>query len=151
MKLDLLDTRKLIIANGLKEVTNPILYETGYIPTPDGLLSLEIFGTTSRDRKETYAYIDLGGPFLHPYVYKVMKRIDRNIEHIVHGRKKYIITEEGHIKEDPDGYTGLTWLYKNWNKVKFKRNDSNVRTERITLIESTKKDVLFCKQWIVIP
>lgn len=151
MKLDLLDTRKLIIANGLKEVTNPILYETGYVPTPDGLLSLEIFGTTSRDRKETYAYIDLGGPFLHPYIYKVMKRIDRNIEHIVHGRKKYIITEEGYIKEDPDGYTGLTWLYKNWNKVKFKRNESNVRTERITLIESTKKDVLFCKQWIVIP
>ena len=30
MKLDLLDTRKLIIANGLKEVSNPILYETGY-------------------------------------------------------------------------------------------------------------------------
>lgn len=151
MKLDLLDIRKLIIANGLKEVTNPILYESGYVPTPDGLLSLEIFGTTSRDRKETYAYIDLGGPFLHPYIYKVLKRVDRNIEHIVHGRKSYIIDDSGSIREDPDGKTGLMWLYKNWDKVKFNRNTSSIRDERITLIENTKKDVLFCKQWIVIP
>ena len=151
MKLDLLDTRKLIIANGLKEVSNPILYETGYIPTPDGLLSMEIFGTTSRERKETYAYIDLGGPFLHPYVYKIMRRVERNIEHIVHGRKSYIITDDGTIKEDPEGSTGLTWLYRNWDKVKFKKNESNVRNERIVLLENTKKDVLFCKQWIVIP
>ena len=38
MKIDLMDVERLIRTNGLegKEVTNPILFEAGNIPTPDG-------------------------------------------------------------------------------------------------------------------
>lgn len=152
MKVGLLDIKKLIIANGLRQVTNPILFESGNVPTPDGLLSLEIFGTTSRERKYNYAFIDLKGVFLNPYVYKILKRLDRRIENIVHSSKRYIINEDGKLIEDEEnGGTGIAWLYRNWDKLKFEKNESNVRNERIALLEAHKKDVIFCRQWVVLP
>jgi len=154
MKIDLMDVERLIRTNGLegKEVTNPILFEAGNVPTADGMLSLEIFGMTSKERKENYAYISLHDYFLHPYVYKILLRLDRRIEAIVKGTRKFIITEAGELKEDEEnGNNGCAWLYKNWDKIKFKRNDSNVRNERINLIEAYNKNVLFVKRWIVIP
>lgn len=152
MKLDLMDMRKVITINGLKPVTNPILFETGNVPTPDGLLSLEIFGMTSRERKENFAFIDLNDYFLHPYAYKMLLRLDRRIESIVKGTRKFVINEEGQFVEDEDnGNNGCKWLYQNWEKIKFKRNESNVRNERINLIEAYSKNVIFIRQWIVIP
>jgi len=154
MKVDLMDVERLIRINGLegKVVTNPILFEAGNHPTPDGLLSLEIFGSTSAERKENYAYINLHDYFLHPFAYKMLLRLDRRIEAIVKGTRKFIITEDGSFKEDEEnGSNGCAWLYKNWEKIKFKRNESNVRNERINLIEIYSKNVIFLKRWIVIP
>jgi DNA-directed RNA polymerase beta' subunit len=154
MKVDLMDVERLIRINGLegKEVTNPILFEAGNMPTPDGMLSLEIFGSTSAQRKENFAYISLHDYFLHPYAYKMLLRLDRRIESIVKGTRKFIINEEGQFVEDEEnGSNGCAWLYKNWDKIKFKRNESNVRNERINLIEAYNRNVLFIKRWIVIP
>ena len=154
MKIDLMDVERLIRINGLegKEVTNPILFEAGNVPTADGMLSLEIFGMTSKERKENYAYISLHDYFLHPYVYKILLRLDRKIEAVVKGTRNFIINDDGQIVEDEEnGSNGCAWLYKNWDKIKFKRNDSNVRNERINLIEAYSKNVLFIKRWIVIP
>ena len=97
MRLDLVNMETLIKVNGLKPVTNPILFENGNIPTPDGLLSLEIFGTTSKERKNNFAYIDLHDYFIHPFVYKQLMRLDRRIESIVKGTRKFIINEEGQM------------------------------------------------------
>ena len=154
MKVDLMDVERLIRINGLegKAVTNPILFEAGSHPTPDGLLSLEIFGSTSAERKENYAYINLHDYFLHPFAYKMLLRLDRRIEAIVKGTRKFIITEDGTFKEDEEnGSNGCAWLYKNWEKIKFQRNESNVRNERINFIEIYSKNVIFLKRWIVIP
>ncbi len=154
MKIDLMDVERLIRTNGLegKEVTNPILFEAGNIPTPDGLLSLEIFGMTSKERKENYAYISLHDYFLHPYIYKILLRLDRKIEAVVKGTRNFSITEDGQIVEDEEnGSNGCAWLYRNWDKIKFKKNNSNVRNERINLIEAYNKNVIFVKRWIVIP
>ena len=152
MKLDLMDVRLFIRRNGLKPVTNPILFESGNVPTPDGLLSLEIFGMTSRERKENFAYIDLHDYFIHPYAYKILMRLDRRIESIVKGTRKFIITEDGQIREDEEnGQNGCKWLYSNWEKIKFNKNESNVRNERISLLEAYDKNVIFIRHWIVIP
>ena len=154
MKIDLMDVERLIRINGLegKEVTNPILFEAGNVPTPDGMLSLEIFGMTSQERKENYAYISLHDYFLHPYIYKILLRLDRKIEAVVKGTRNFTINNEGQIVEDEiNGSNGCRWLYDNWEKIKFKRNESNVRNERINLIEAYDKNVIFIKRWIVIP
>ena len=69
MKVWLIDFEKFIKVNGLQPVTNANMFDMGNVPSVDGLFSTEIFGVTTKDRKETMAYIDLGGKFLNPKVY----------------------------------------------------------------------------------
>ena len=152
MKVNLVSIKKVIAVNNLQKVTNPIIFDRGGIPTPDGLLSTELCGLTTTERKEIYTYIDLHGNFLHPKTYKDFKRLDRRIDNIIAGTKNYIVNEEGQIIEDAEnGETGIDFLYKNWDKIKFKRNESNARNERINMIESFKKDVHFTRYWLVCP
>ena len=120
-------------------------------PSEDGILSTQIFGTSTKKRRETFAYIDLNCHVFQPLVYKTLKRVDRRIVDIVAGTKNFSISKSGELVEDENGNTGLEWLYKNWEKVKFKKNDSDVRTERIKFIENSKKDELFQSRELVIP
>lgn len=151
MKIDLIPIKKFIQVNSLKEITNMIIFEKGSIPSSGGLLSTDIFGVSVNERRETYAYIKLNGHFFHPFIYKLLKRINKNFQSIVHGSKNFIINDKGQLVENEDGETGLEFLYKNWDKIKFERNNSPIRSERIDLIQAYDKDTLFTEFWIVIP
>lgn len=151
MRIKLLNTELFIKANHLKEIRNPIILDRGSIPTSDGLLSTEIFGITPKERKTTYAYINLQGHFLQPLVYKQLKRLDGRIDALISGMNKFSINKNGELVEDAEGNTGLEWLYENWEKIKWKRNNSRIRSERIDLLEKYGKDELFTKYFIVIP
>jgi DNA-directed RNA polymerase beta' subunit len=152
MKVDLVSIKKVIAINNLRRVTNPIIFDRGGVPTSDGLLSTELCGLTTNERKETYTYIDLNDHFLHPKAYKDIKRLDRRVDDIIAGTKKFIIDEKGQIIEDEEnGQTGIRFLYKNWEKIKFIRNDSNSRNERINMLEAYPKDVIFTRYWLVCP
>ena len=151
MRIKLLNTELFIKANHLKEIRNPIILDRGSVPTSDGLLSTEIFGITPKERKTTYAYINLQGHFLQPLVYKQLKRLDGRIDALISGMNKFSIDKNGELVEDAEGNTGLEWLYENWEKIKWKRNNSRIRSERIDLLEKYTKDELFTKYFIVIP
>ena len=151
MNVWLADFDKIVKVNGLQEITDPMMFDVGNVPTPGGLFSTEIFGVTSRDRKETFAYINLKGKYLNPKVYITLKRLNRNFENVIYSTKKYSI-KGGELIEDPDnGGTGLAWLYKNWESIKFERNDSRQRGERIDVLKNNPKDVLFTDKFLVIP
>ena len=151
MKFDLLPFDEFADINHLKEVTSPVLFQRGELPHPDGLVSNEIFGVTMNDRKNTFTYIDLHAHFLHPHIYKVMKRFFRNIDKIISGTENYIIDKEGHLIQDDLGETGLEWLYNNWEKVKWDYSDSSARNERVDLVTKSKKSEVFITKQIVIP
>ena len=147
---DLLDMDFAVEYNKLQPVTDPILCEKGNIPRKNGLLSTEIFGVTVNERRRTFAYIDLGGRYMHPYVYKVLRRLNRKIENVIDGSKRFTLVD-GVLQEDENGNTGIEWLYSIYDKIKFPRNDSSIRNERIDLLEAYKKDEVFINKWIVIP
>ena len=50
-----------------------------------------------------------------------------------------------------EGQTGLQFLYDNWEKLNFEKNNSMMRGERIDVLNSYKKNVIFTKYWVVIP
>lgn len=150
MKIDLVDAKEFIRVNKLKEITSPALYERGGIPNPDGLISNEIFGVNVQSRKTTFAYISLNGHFFSPVVYKQFKRMFRNIEKIVDGSKNFSITEKGELIQDDKGQTGIDFLYKNWEKIKWNKT-TGMRNERIDLLTKTPKNQIFVDYWIVIP
>lgn len=152
MKIDLFDTKEFIELNNLKEVTSGVLFQRGNVPHPNGLISNDIFGITVKSRKETFAYIDLHGYFFHPHVYKAIKRMFRNIEKIIGGEEYWALSEDGTLVKDPNGETGIDFIYNNWEKIKWEYSDkSSMRNERINLITKTPKNKIFTKYLIVIP
>ena len=152
MEIDIFDTEKFIKINNLKEVTNPIPLERDHIPTIDGLLSYDIFGRTTQDRSETFAYIKLNGHFLHPLVYNTWKRMNRKIEGVVSGSVKVIIDSKGELVVDEEnGWTGLEELYKHFDQLKFKISDSNIQNERNDFLRVLKKEEIFVESWLIMP
>lgn len=150
MNIWLLDTEAFVKLNGLAEVTNPLMFDKGNVPTVDGLFSTEIFGVSTRERRENWAYIDLGQYFIAPKVYISLTRLNRNFESVIYSSKKFSI-KDGLLVPDENGGTGLKWLYDNWEKIKFPKNDSNARSQRIDLLEKNKKELIFWKKLPVIP
>lgn len=141
MKITLRDISKFIKVNNIQEITNPVIMNQGYVATNDGLLSTDIFGTSAKKRRRTYGYIDLHGHYLHPLVFKTLKRMDRRIDNICAGTARYNINKDGEIVEDDKGGTGLEWLYKNWDKIKWKKNDSKIRNARVDFLNNEKNKI----------
>ena len=153
LRVSLLDTEKLIKVNDLKEVTNPIIFQGGNIPTPDGLLSNEIFGITRYDRANTCAYIDLGEYFLNPEVYKIWSKLDKNIIAIVHGTNNFAIDGQGKLAQDPEGDTGIRFLRKHFKEINITRTTSLRRDANVNFIEACQKNPegVWINKLIVIP
>ena len=152
MKLILLDTEKFCRLNMLKEVTNPIVLDRGYTPTSDGLLSTYIFGTSTKDRKSTFAYIDLHCHVFHPVIYKYIRRMDNRVEGIIAGRIRVRIdSKTGYLITDEEGNTGIDFLYNNWNKIKWPKNESKMRSDTIDLLAAYTKNEIFMSKQIVCP
>lgn len=150
LTIKLLDVETFIKKNNVKEITNHITFIRDGIPTPDGLLSNEIFGITKEERSGIYGYIDLNSWFMHPLCYKTWCMMDRRIKNIAHSITKYSINDQGDFVEDPKGGTGMDWLRKNINKVKIKSTDSRKRDAKIKFLENNK-DQMFIRKFIVIP
>lgn len=148
-KTETLDVEKFIKMNQCKEVSNPVFFN-GPVPTEDGLLSNEIFGITKAERAGIYAYIDLGSEFIAPLMYKTLLKLNGKIADVVNGTDYFKIDDKGDLVPDPDGNTGIDWLKKNFNKIKFKKNDSSSRNKRIDFIEKVKNN-MWTSKWIVIP
>jgi len=152
LKIDLFNMEEFIELNHLQEVTSGVLFQRGGIPHPNGLISNEIFGITTKSRKETFAYINLHGYFFHPHIYKALKRLYRNVERIINGEEYYSIDKDGKLVKDDNGDTGLDFLYNNWNKIKWEYSiEQGMRNERIDLITKSKKNEIFIHYCLVIP
>jgi DNA-directed RNA polymerase beta' subunit len=151
MNIELFNIDDFVKINKLQEVTDPMLFMKGQIPSPNGLLSTDIFGVSVTERKQTFAYINLYGRFLHPHVFKLIKRMDNRINYILQGTKKYVIEKGLLVENEEQGETGLEFLYRNWESIKWEKNSSLMRSERIDLLNIYPKDVLFMRKWIIQP
>lgn len=148
--VDLLNPDMLIKVNELKRVTNPLFFDRNNAPTVDGLLSNEIFGITSDERRNNFAYIELTEWFIHPLYYSIWCKVDSKIRDCVHETKNFTISPQGYLEESETGSNGIKWLKDNIDKIRFKTSNSIKRDERISFLMH-KKDKAFMKQLIVLP
>ena len=152
MKEVLLNVDKFIKLNQLEEITNPVMLDRSFAPTPDGILSTQIFGSSVKERRLTFAYIDLKCHVMQPLAYKTLKRVERRIESIIAGTSKFIIDKNGELIEDEEkGNTGTEWLYENWDKIKILKNESRIRGRRVDFLTKNKRDEIFQSKAIVCP
>lgn len=150
LTLDICDVDRFVKENECKEITNPMFFMKGGIPTDDGLLSNKIFGLTKDERAGIFAYIDLKGIFIDPSCYKQWCKIDKNIKACVHQTEKFIIDQHGQLVPDERGKNGVKFLKDNISKIKLKRSDSIQRDLRIKYIEKNKSK-MFITKYLVIP
>lgn len=142
----------------LKEVTSPIPFERGAIPTVGGLFSEVIFGVTQEERRKTWGYINLGTKVFHPYIYEVLCSLQQNIASVCRGEKSWKITDKHDLVEvkdtDPDyneDNTGIDWLVSHYKDIVFRKNKSRERNEKIDMIRTLKPEEVVLDKWLVIP
>lgn len=150
LKTEVLDVESFIKVNNVKEITDPIFFIRNGVPTPEGLLSNEIFGITKDERANIFGYIDLYDWFLHPLAYIEWARMDSRIKDIVFGTKKFIVNDQGDFEESEDGKCGVKFLKDNFDKIKIKSTDSIKRDNKIKFLKNNAKHI-FIKKYIVIP
>jgi hypothetical protein len=147
--LNQLDQEKFIKANNLKPITNPVMFNAGNGPTPDGLLSNEIFGITQAERSGIFSYINLNGEFIQPYYYKIWLKIDRNLRGCIYETQTFIIDSNGFLIPDDNGETGLKFLKNNIDKIKFKNTKKDAFLK--VLLNAKEDGSLFTSKFIIIP
>ena len=148
-KLEQLDQEKFVKANELTPVTNPVMFNSINGNTPDGLLSNEIFGITQTERSGIFSYIDLGEEFIQPYYYKIWLKIDRNLRGCIYETQNFKIDSDGYLVQDDNGETGIKFLKKNLEKLKFKKTAKDELLK--ALMDGKNKGLLFTKKMIIIP
>ena len=77
---------------------------------------------------------------------------DSGIKDCVHGIRKFTITDNGELKEDPNGETGIKFLIKNIDKFKLKRTSSKRRDMQVNFLEKYMgTPQMLIKKFIVCP
>lgn len=155
LSIEVMDVPKFIKRNDCKPITNPTFFGPSGEPTPDGLLSNEIFGITKIDREGIYAYIDLVEDFLDPSCYKTLVRVDKRFNGIIHATNRYVINDKGELIEDNEnGETGIKWLKQNFSKISLesKTSTSKKRALYVKYLKTNyEKGRMFINKYIVVP
>lgn len=152
MKIELLDMDRLISVNKLKPVTSRYLFSNKkMIYDPEGILSSEIFGISKADRRSTFSYIDLKRKFLHPHIYaNVLIPMFRGVVFLISGQRRYSV-QNGQLKEDENGWTGIDALYEHWDEIDWSKHKSKNLTNKEILSELTRDQVFIDKEPVCPP
>ena len=151
LRIDLMDVNKFIKLNHLENsVITDVQYITNGHPTPGGLLSYEIFGSSVDDRKERMGIIDLHGKYMTPLAAKKLPAYDRKLNAILTSTTRYKLVDGELIEDDISGRTGPSFLYEIWGKYKPKEKKS-ITTKEIEKFFSMPRDLLFIEYLPVIP
>lgn len=164
MKIVIIDIDKFIKINDIEEVTNSMMLHNN-VPTPDGILSYQIFGFPgSIERKEKFGYLDLKNFYFHPFIYKILQKMYRKIDLVIQGelylgfeKNKLVEIKEKELDETKNNIknigTGIPWLYKNWDDFldSFLSDPNTKREKKLVLMKKNPKNTIFISKWILIP
>ena len=150
-------TDQTIEAHHLKPVRSAVMFERGNIPADNGLFSYDIFGNTADERKWTYAYIDLGRKFFHPYAFEVLTDVCTKARKVAAGMGAWRI-KDGELElmqpDDKDydpSATGMRWLVSHYHDIQLTKNQSYKHNEYVELLTGSSDDEIFITKFLVVP
>jgi hypothetical protein len=154
-------TKQLIEEEQLEEVTSTkVLVRIGEFD-PKGLGSNEIFGYTgTKERKQKFAYIELGDIFIHPHVLLELKSLKAIFLKCVNGEGEYWIDNGMIAVVDEKTPTtankgnGAKWLKSVWKDLVWNpdvEKKGSVRYNRIRFMKYVTEDQVFIDKLLVIP
>lgn len=145
------DIEANIKINHLKEVTNSVALVRNQ-PTPDGVLSYEIFGSSTQARRETMAYIDLHGHYMYPNAAAKLRSYSSLLSEILFGTTLYSFDQKTgtFARDDENGTSGPEFLYNCWPYIKNPPKES-VTTKEVEQFFHKDRDKLFLTKILVMP
>jgi len=150
MKLEFLSVNEF--AKGLTPVTTTEFRTRAGEFHPEGLFSERIFGVeNSRERSQTYSYVDLNATVIHPAAFVIFKRLDRKLLDFFSTEKLFTIQDNGLYFETKKGVTGIKEFIKAFPKMKFKGGTPQREGLIKVLKESYKNGTLFVDKIPIIP
>ncbi len=157
INIKVLSVDKFITDHNCQEVTSTFITDPASNTfDTNGLFSERIFGlSTSPERMVKLGYINLRTKVFHPRIYRAIIKLAGFYENIMNGSAHAKFNKETKQLEacesiDPEGGTGYAFFMKWFPKIKFERNDSLSRNNRIDILEKYKNDLLVDK-WLVMP
>lgn len=142
VKLELMDVDNFIRQHNILPVTSVFIRDSSSNEFhPDGLFSERIFGQIgSPSRLISYGYIPLNTRVFHPLIFAHIRRLKSAYMDVISGKSyaKYDNDTKELIpcdSDDPQGGTGYKFFIDNFPRIKFKKNDSLSRNDKIDLIE----------------
>jgi hypothetical protein len=162
MKLEVLDVERFVAANGLQRVSDLVFLEADGSATRGGLFSAEIFGRPgSEDRRTRWAYIDLGGEFLHPLIYKACCQLDRGFPDAITGARRFRLNPAVRgldwVGDDdagggPPALSGVAGLREIWDRLDWGPSaGGGARAQRAGLLRAVPARLAFVGKWPVMP
>ena len=155
----LLDVDSFIKGNFVKQITSLSIYTPSSSDyAVDGLFSETIFGPRgSTERMVTFGYITLNTTILQPLIYKNIIKLASLYEDIITGTAYAIFDQETcnfircvDPQNNAEAGTGYTFFMSRFHQIKFERNESRTRSDRIDIIEKYR-DITFCNKFLVLP
>lgn len=139
---------------GLLPVQSMDIFDTEGNYHPQGLYSTEIFGKPGdKTRMTRHGFIDMRTEIMHPKIYNEICRIKNLYKGILTGTSYAIWNKQLKDFEKSDileGSTGYAFFMEHFHEIKFTRNASNKREQRLILIEKYRKSCMY-RYLIVIP
>jgi len=114
-----------------------ILDATGHEFATQGLYSVEIFSVPgSKERMNTFGFINLKTYIMHPDFFAKIITLNSIFMKIMESKITVTLDKKkGVFIEDPDGQTGFDFFMKSIPYLKFERNNSKQRDEKIDNVE----------------
>jgi len=146
MKFVLPDMDQLIKKYQLRAVTNPNLVNADHLP--DSLFSEDIFGSLgSEDRYTKFAYIDLGGKYIHPALFDIIKKSAKNFYYGLIGVKPLLIVDDRLVINETEGLSGIELF----ERVFEERDRIQNLNPRIKALMDKYQERVFIDKILVIP
>lgn len=167
MSLDLLAMKAFIDKYKLKQITSSRIFASKNEINNLGLFSNEIFGDFgSKERMETFAFIDLGTKVLHPMVYHMFTKMTKKVNDVICGINYYRLEEQASLIEgektrkvlvldNKNGtLTGIEMIYEYFDEFVeefFKETGTKTRNKYLDFLRTFKKEEMFTDRFLVIP
>lgn len=140
--------------NRLGAITEQQIFGVGNNFHPQGLFSIEIFGTVGSEyRSRVFGYIDLHTQVIHPTIFKAIVECKAFYKQIIQGKLTAIWnpkTRELEKSNEPEAQTGYAFFLSHLSQIKFEKNDSDKRNFYIDLIEKSIKENTHLARYILV-
>lgn len=157
-------TKEMVEGENIQEITSSKIFIRAGEPDEEGLASYKIFGYPgSEERRKHYGYIDLQDIFVNPHVIFELKSIKKSFYDLIFGYGEFYLKDgdiiridesnESSIGDNVEKGTGVSFLYKIWDKLNFeyKNLQTGVRYNRLRFLKSLEKKQVFMDKILVIP